>query len=77
MQQLRMDFEQAAKIAMFQERIDLYAGLSEVAAWELHLQEVRQRLAFGSAPEREVLYVQSRLDQARGTCEASVPSGAD
>jgi hypothetical protein len=66
MKHLRMDFEQAAAMAIWQERVDLYAGLSEVAAWELHLQEVRSRLAFGSAPEREVIYVQGRLDQARG-----------
>lgn len=66
MQQLRMNFEQAEKMAAWQERVDLYAGLPEVAAWELHLREVQQRFAFGSAPEREVLYVQGRFDQARG-----------
>lgn len=66
MQQLQMNFELAAKIEQWQERVDMYAGLSEASAWELHLKEVRQRFAFGSAPARELAYVQHRFDETRG-----------
>ena len=66
MKQLQLNFEQAAREARWQERIDVYAGLSEVEAWRLHLQEVQQRFAFGTAPEREVEYIEARLNGAMG-----------
>jgi len=65
-QQLQISFELAARMAIWQERVDLYASLDVSQAWELHFQEVKQRFASGSAPEREVLYVQRRFEQARG-----------
>ena len=70
-QQLQMSFELDAQFVHWQERADLYAGLSDASAWELHLQEVRQRFAFGSAPERELLYVQRRCDEAHGVQSVS------
>ena len=66
MKQLQMNFEMVERLNTWQQRVDMYAGLPEISAWELHLQEVRARFAFGSAPTREVLYVQRRCEQAHG-----------
>jgi hypothetical protein len=72
MEQAEMNFQQAAEQVSWQKRVDLYAGLPEVAQWELHLQEVKQRAAFGNAPEIEVIYVQRRYDSARAAdCHVS------
>jgi hypothetical protein len=59
-EQLKLDFEKAEKLSHWQDRIDLYSGLSDVDAWALHLREVKQRFCFGSAPAREVEYVEKR-----------------
>lgn len=55
----------------WQKRVDMYTGLSEEAAWELHLREIEQRFSFGLAPERELAYVQRRLDEAHNSMGGS------
>jgi hypothetical protein len=75
MEQLKINFEKSEKLAYWQDRIDLYFGLSEVAAWELHVLEVKQRFAFGSAPELEVKYVENRLLIASGLTLVAADAG--